>query len=337
VITQRAGAVALLALGLAGCPRTKTSTPDASAGPSAPDASAHAESPPSTPVSAPDAGAAEGAPWITLNDSNQGEAPPRIGGIVLHPEIELPSRTIPDGTTDPWTPRAGIEANFPYVALRTRGLPALSADGSRVAHVFGPLGCCRGTGYATFTLYVFDARTGATKNKVLLWTVDDELRVPQRDETNAQGTRFAPGVRLEATEEALEHNLAAYERLLGQRAAAARALLEGEWSTLGSLVIDEDADELRRLRGEDLEIRSGAKEGFPPVSILRGGTTKTFPGSRFRVPPRSCPLESLALRLDAGYALRDKPFAIIETSQGYAAPDGCEGANMQFLSWTAPR
>jgi hypothetical protein len=334
----RAALVATLLL--AGCTRSKSGlkSVDAAASASASTsamASASAVTPPPPPPVAPsDAGVPLGAPWITLNDEGMADVPARASSLAVHPEIELPARTVPVPVGDePWTPRAGILANFPYVRLRTRGLPALSADGAKVAHVFGAMGCCRGTGYTELALYVFDAKTGARKTKLLLWTLDDEHRVPQSDPSEGTVTHSAPGVRQEPTEAALERNLLGYEKLLAQRVAAAEAALDGEWTTLGNLTVDEDADGNRRLHGEDLDVSLAAKAAFPPVAIAQHGATHNFPGARFRVAPRSCPPESLALRLDGGYGLRERRFAIVETSQGYAAPDGCEGGNMQFVVW----
>jgi hypothetical protein len=337
----RAALVTTLPLLALGCPRPKrgANTVDGASSAAAVSSASYAASafasaaPPLPPPEAPSPPTPQ---WITLNDEGMTDVPVRVSGLVLHPEIELPARTVSTASPDtPWTARAGILANFPYIRLRTRGLPAVSADGARVAHVFGAISCCRGTGYNEFALFVFDARTGARKSKLLLWTIEDEHRIPQDDPTEGTGTRVSQGVRADPTEAAHEHNLLAYEKLLAARLAAAQAALDGEWTTLGNLALDEDDDGKRRLRGEGLDISLAAKAAFPPVAIAQSGAIHTFPGSRFRVVSgRTCPAESQWLRLDGGYGLRERPFAIVETSQGYAAPDGCEGGNAQFVVWT---
>ena len=191
---QRSVAIVVVLLGAAsaaGCSRTPTVAKvnaDASATTQAAGAaSAHADGSVASAAAiavvdagsdaAGDAASSSAVRWITLNDASVAADGSRAGGIAVRPEIEIPARATDDGT--PLEPRATILAGFPFVALRQRGLPAVSADGTRVAHLFGQQKCCRGPGYVDFTLYVFDAKTGAVKNKLLLWTVDDERRIPE--------------------------------------------------------------------------------------------------------------------------------------------------------------
>lgn len=274
----------LAALGfvlLAGCPsRSQNAVVDAA---------------PPTPapvpvVSAPpivDAGPADDG-WRLLNTENLVEPSNRPGGAAVHPEIELPART--------------VSFNQEYVPLRSRWLPALSADGSRVAHVYGQAACCRGNGYNSFTLLVFDAKTGATRDKVLLWTQADE-------------------------------NDKALTATLAKREARAQKLLAGDWTTLGRLTADPKAEE-RVLEGEGLTIKRTTPAPFPPIAIVQNANTHSFPGSRFHLGAGGhCPEAQMALLLMDGFALRDHGFAIVETQQGANAPDGCEGNSMQFLTW----
>lgn len=249
--------------------------------------------------------------WVTLNDPSSEPEGPRVGGVVVHPEIELPARATDDGTL--LEPRATILAGFPFVALRRRGLPAVSADGTRIAHVYGQQKCCRGPGYVDFTLYVFDAKTGAVKNKLLLWTVDDERRIPE-------GTSST------------DSRVASYEAALEQRARAARAALEGEWTTLASLVLA--PNDVPSFRGEGLDIRLASQTAFPPISVTQGSLTKTFPSDKLRVAsPRTCPPDSITLQLAAAYTLPTRRFALVDTRQGVSAPDGCEGGTTTLLVW----
>lgn len=335
-VTRLAAYACLFAL--VGCPRSKGTAPVGGGAASPPGDAAIADAPDAgtiadaTADASVDAGA-DPVPWITTNVDFPPEVPPRTGGHVVRPIIELPARTIPDAD---WSFRAAIEGSFPFIALRTRGLPAVSADGTRVAHVWGNWGCCRATGFTSFHLFIWDARTGATKQKLLLWDADDETRIPQRDQTGAQGTRFAPGVAREMTEEGFEKNLAAYEKLLRARVEKAMAFLVGDWTTLAELHAEEqgESESPPNLTGEDVELRLGGKAAFPPLVVKqKGATARTFPGERFRVPLRGCPAESMALYVARAFALRDRSFAVVETTQGIHAPDGCEGSGIQFLSW----
>jgi len=229
----------------------------------------------------------------------------------VHPEIDLPARAMDDGT--PLEPRATLLAGFPFVALRQRGLPAVSVDGSRVAHVYGQQKCCRGPGYVDFTLYVFDAKTGAVKNKLLLWTVDDERRIPEGPSST-------------------DSKVASYEAVLEQRARAARAALEGEWTTLASLTITDN--DVPSFRGEGLDIRLTTQVAFPPISVTQGSLSKAFPSDKLRVAaPRTCPADAITLQLAAAYSLALRRFALVDTRQGVSAPDGCEGGTTTLLVW----
>ncbi|MCL2723663.1 MAG: hypothetical protein FWD69_04415 [Polyangiaceae bacterium] len=260
------------------------------------------------------------APWVTLNEEFA-EPVSRVAGILIHPEIELPALPTP---TEPDIPaptvRTVVEYSFPFFPMRTRGLPAVSIDGERVAHVYGRTACCRVTGYTEIALYILDAKTGVERSKLLLWTVDDETRIPQEELGKKNKT-------------AADKSWAAYDALLTRRLAAARAAIKGEWTTLGSLVVDDPDDGTQTLRGEDVAISIAKEPAFPPISIAQGGTTRSFPSAPFRLALRRCPTESMALMLQAGYALHGRTFAIIETQQGVAAPDGCEGTSMHLLAW----
>lgn len=309
---------ALLLVCLVGCRRPQGGAADA-AGQSVSESARTDAGPADVVVVSP---SVPDVPWVTINDALAPDPPARVGGIVVRPEIELPVRS------------ASVEVAFPYVALRTRGLPAISADGERVAHVYGPTKCCRGTGYTEIALHIMDSKTGATRTKLILWTLDDEARLPQLDENYVPGSRrLTQGVRPEKDEAALEKNRAAYNGVLARRVAVARAAISGEWTTLASLAVDHPEDGTHHLRGEDVAISLPATPAFPPIAVVQCGTTHSFPGARFRLTLHACPDAPMALRLEGGYALRGKPLAIIETQQGYAAPDGCEGSSMHLLAW----
>lgn len=273
-----------------------------------------------------DSQAAADAPWVELNTHEQKNPEPTKAGLVVRPRIELPSRALPEGSAGPWS--IDLVPDLVFMPIRTRGLPAMSRDGSRVAHVYAPYRCCRGTGYAEFSLYVFDSRSGALKKKLLLWTLEDEARLPQRDQTEAARTRPAPpGVRREMTEEAFQANLRAYERVLGARSAAANAELAGEWVTLAALPREGD----ERFAGEGFSVRLAPEGAFPPLEVERSGRRTPISTAPWKISSRSCPPESMRLSLMKGYALRDRPWVLLETAQGFNAPDGCEGSSVHLV------
>ena len=263
-------------------------------------------------------------PWIVYGASGAsdelGAAPShRVGGLPVRPRIELPAPG-PDGRARSF--EDVVNGEFPMIPFRAWGLPAISADGARVAYVFSPTACCR-FARTDFELYVIDAHTGGVLKKLPLVRAEDELYIPQRDGTGAQGERGAPGVSRALTEEAFHVNAKRFEKRIASRAQAANAELAGDWLTLAS--IDPDA---KGFRGEGATLPGDID--FKSFDVRRDdGRVTHVVTAGWRVTLPSCPPDRYTMSISRAWGLRDA-FVLLEVGED-DGPDGCETSTLRLV------
>jgi hypothetical protein len=275
----------------------------------------------STPTSPEDAGAPDVAvvvqvdaasdpiPWAAYGGELGGDVPVVAAGVGLTPRIEL--------ATDEWSDL------LPYVAFRTRGLPAVSRDGARVAVFEAPQDCCRGWGWLEERLDVYDVATRKVARSIAVWRLRDV------DDLDVD----TPGVQPESA--VARKKAAAAMARWKEALALAQKELSGEWETLGTLSeIEPEGGATTRFAGEgisaEMTFATAEQVDFPPLVVRRGGAPPaSFPTRGWVRPVPHCRSGVWPTRM---YADPKRALMLVTMSLGYNTPDGCERTDTRLLA-----
>ena len=284
------------------------------------------DAPHGAPATAPSEAAAvehdaapQAVPSVTYDSSGDdwmrhgGAMPHRQGGLSVEPHIDLPWSNTPENNAS-FETLVNDANDFPVLPFRTRGLPAISEDGTRIAYVFSPMTCCRFV-YGDYKLLLLDAKTGAIVKALPLASANDAAQIPQQRDKGG--------------DEAFHANAKRLADIVSRRQKDANAALTGSWRTIGS--VDEDTSARYEGEGVHFTVTDDILTKLTPFDVEHDDGRKTrVPLASWKVPLAHCPTDRYSLTLREVWGVRDA-FLLFEVSED-DGPDGCETSRLRFVS-----